>query len=85
MREAIGMYLGEPGMPALRKQLAELLDNAIDEARAGRANRVLLAVDTSGFFAVGDNGFAIGGFYGLIRRTARNGKHCRGSQNGSDQ
>ena len=54
VREAIGMYLGEPGMPALRKQLAELLDNAIDEARAGRANRVLLAVDTSGFFAVGD-------------------------------
>lgn len=59
VREAIGMYLGEPGMPALRKQLAELLDNAIDEARAGRANRVLLAVDTSGFFAVGDNGGGI--------------------------
>ena len=60
VREAITMYLGEQGHPALLKQFLEIFDNSVDEARAGRASRIKVTLnDFDGFFAVQDDGGGI--------------------------
>lgn len=47
LREALGMYIGELGQPALMKQLLELVDNAVDEYAAGRNEWIGVLIDTS--------------------------------------
>lgn len=60
VREAITMYLGEQGHPALLKQFLEVVDNSVDESRAGRASRITVTLnDVDGYFVVQDNGGGI--------------------------
>jgi topoisomerase-4 subunit B len=59
VRRRPGMYIGGTDERALHHLVAEILDNAMDEAVAGHANRIDLELDASGFVTVRDNGRGI--------------------------
>jgi topoisomerase-4 subunit B len=59
VRRRPGMYIGGTDERAMHHLVAELLDNAMDEAVAGHAERIELELDTDGFVTVTDNGRGI--------------------------
>jgi topoisomerase-4 subunit B len=56
VRRRPGMYIGGTDESALHHLFAEVLDNAMDEAVAGHASRIDVALDEDGFLIVTDNG-----------------------------
>ena len=59
VRRRPGMYIGGTDERAMHHLVAELLDNAMDEAVAGQANRIEVELDKDGFVTVRDNGRGI--------------------------
>ncbi|WP_296714240.1 DNA topoisomerase IV subunit B [Rhodoblastus sp.] len=59
VRRRPGMYIGGTDETALHHLFAEVLDNSMDEAVAGHATRIDVALDEEGFLSVTDNGRGI--------------------------
>jgi topoisomerase IV subunit B len=59
VRRRPGMYIGGTDERALHHLFAEVLDNAMDEAVAGHADRIEVSLDSEGFLTVVDNGRGI--------------------------
>ncbi len=59
VRRRPGMYVGGTDERAYHHLFAEILDNSMDEAVAGWADRIEVAVDAEGFITVTDNGRGI--------------------------
>src|SRR6202161_3077455 len=59
VRRRPGMYIGGTDEKALHHLFAEVIDNAMDEAQAGRADWIEVEMDVGGFIAVTDNGRGI--------------------------
>jgi len=59
VRHRPGMYIGGTDERALHHLVAEILDNAMDEAVAGHASRIEIALDADGTVAIRDNGRGI--------------------------
>ena len=59
VRRRPGMYVGGTDQRALHHLLAELIDNAMDEAIAGYASRIEIALHDDGSASVKDNGRGI--------------------------
>ena len=61
VRRRPGMYIGGTDERAFHHLFAEILDNSMDEAVAGWADRIEVVVDEDGFITVTDNGRGIPG------------------------
>ncbi|MEM6492119.1 MAG: ATP-binding protein, partial [Pseudomonadota bacterium] len=59
VRRRPGMYIGGVDEQAFHHLAAEILDNAVDEASAGHADRIEIALDGDGALCVSDNGRGI--------------------------
>ena len=59
VRRRPGMYIGGTDERALHHLVAELLDNAMDEAVAGHATRIELSLERDNLITVADNGRGI--------------------------
>ena len=59
VRRRPGMYIGGTDEKALHHLFAEVLDNSMDEAVAGHASFIEVALDAEGFITVTDNGRGI--------------------------
>ena len=59
VRKRPGMYIGGTDERAYHHLFAEVLDNSMDEAVAGHANRIEVRLDADGFLTVTDNGRGI--------------------------
>ena len=59
VRRRPGMYIGGTDERAMHHLVAEVLDNAMDEAVAGQATRIEIELDEEGFVTVRDNGRGI--------------------------
>jgi topoisomerase-4 subunit B len=59
VRRRPGMYIGGTDERALHHLAAEVLDNAMDEAVAGHANRIEIELNADGTVTIGDNGRGI--------------------------
>jgi len=59
VRRRPGMYVGGTDERALHHLAAEVLDNAMDEAVAGHANRIEVTLDTGNRLTISDNGRGI--------------------------
>ena len=59
VRRRPGMYIGGTDETALHHLFAEVLDNSMDEAVAGHATRIEVALEEDGFLCVSDNGRGI--------------------------
>ncbi len=59
VRRRPGMYIGGTDERAFHHLAAEVLDNAMDEAVAGHANRIEISVEADGSLAISDNGRGI--------------------------
>ncbi|MGL6044147.1 MAG: DNA topoisomerase IV subunit B [Sandaracinobacteroides sp.] len=59
VRRRPGMYIGGTDIAALHHLAAEVLDNAMDEAVAGFANRIEVELAADGSLAISDNGRGI--------------------------
>ena len=54
-----GMYIGSTGLTGLQHLIAEIIDNAVDEAMAGHCTEVKVSIDADGTINVTDNGRGI--------------------------
>ncbi|HCI45985.1 MAG TPA: DNA topoisomerase IV subunit B, partial [Rhodospirillaceae bacterium] len=59
VRRRPGMYIGGTDDRALHHLFAEVLDNSMDEAVAGHANRIEVSLAADGTITVSDNGRGI--------------------------
>ncbi|SJZ57584.1 DNA topoisomerase IV subunit B [Consotaella salsifontis] len=59
VRRRPGMYIGGTDEKALHHLFAEVIDNSMDEAVAGHANFIEVALEAGGWLAVTDNGRGI--------------------------
>ena len=59
VRRRPGMYVGGTDERALHHLAAEVLDNAMDEAVAGHANRIEVTLDEGNRLTISDNGRGI--------------------------
>ncbi len=59
VRRRPGMYIGGTDERALHHLFAEVLDNSMDEAVAGHADRIDIKLTADGFLSVADNGRGI--------------------------
>jgi topoisomerase-4 subunit B len=59
VRRRPGMYIGGTDEKAMHHLFAEVIDNAMDEAVAGHANFIEVALEADGYLAVTDNGRGI--------------------------
>jgi len=59
VRKRPGMYIGGTDERAYHHLFAEVLDNSMDEAVAGHANRIEIKLDADNFLTVSDNGRGI--------------------------
>ena len=58
VRHRPGMYIGGTDERALHHLAAEILDNAMDEAVAGHANRIDFILESATTLTIRDNGAA---------------------------
>ena len=59
VRKRPGMYIGGTGSAGLMHLVWELIDNSVDEAAAGEANKVFVTFHRDGSIEVADNGRGI--------------------------
>ncbi|MBI4030720.1 MAG: DNA topoisomerase IV subunit B, partial [Proteobacteria bacterium] len=59
VRRRPGMYIGGTDERALHHLAGEILDNAMDEAVAGHADRIELTLNEDGSVTISDNGRGI--------------------------
>ena len=59
VRRRPGMYIGGTDDRALHHLAAEILDNSMDEAVAGHADRIEMSLDENGTLSISDNGRGI--------------------------
>jgi topoisomerase-4 subunit B len=59
VRRRPGMYIGGTDDRALHHLAAEILDNSMDEAVAGHADRIEMSLDANGTLSISDNGRGI--------------------------
>ena len=56
VRRRPGMYIGNNNLHGLHHILLEVLDNAVDEAMAGFASRILVDIEKDGTVVIDDDG-----------------------------